>query len=383
MNSSSVGSSRSRIVLLAVLALAGAGLVSAILALEAPEDLAGEEPEGRVERVALRQVAGVSDDDEDDSGAGVAYLGVRLEEEVDLPEGGARVTEVVDESPAASAGLQEGDVIVEFEGEAVRGPAALTQRIRGREPGDHVTIGLKRDGRRETLEVELGRRSGLLVPLRGFGEGKSWIVDPEAIEHWKEHAEEWQEHAEHLREQLGDPERWRQPLLRWRGAWGKPKLGVQLVETTEELRRHLGGRDDAGVLVSRVLAGTPAERAGIRVGDLILEVDGESVETAGDIVEALEDRDGTTFPIRLVRDRRELTVDVAIPEIDDEEPSGPRAAAHAPPRWALPGIAPLPPPPPPPALPAPPPPAAAPPAPFAPCPPAPPPVPGQVGLTAV
>ena len=69
-----------------------------------------------------------------------AYLGVLLEEETEDPEGGARVTQVVDDSPAAEAGIREGDVIVGFDGEMIRGPVGLTRRIHEREPGQTYSI---------------------------------------------------------------------------------------------------------------------------------------------------------------------------------------------------------------------------------------------------
>ncbi|NIS30982.1 MAG: PDZ domain-containing protein, partial [Actinobacteria bacterium] len=51
------------------------------------------------------------------------------EEETDLDEGGARVTHVMDDSPADRAGLRRGDVIIGFNGKTIRGPAGLTKQI--------------------------------------------------------------------------------------------------------------------------------------------------------------------------------------------------------------------------------------------------------------
>ena len=111
----------------------------------------------------------VSDDDYDDGSSYTvfemddsAFLGVTMEEETEHDEGGARINSVVEGSPAEDAGLQEGDIVVGFAKETIRGPVGLTKKIREREPGDKVQIVVLRDGRKRTLEIELGKRSAHL-----------------------------------------------------------------------------------------------------------------------------------------------------------------------------------------------------------------------------
>ena len=93
-------------------------------------------------------------------------------------------------------------------------------------------------------------------------------------------------------------------------------LGVGLAETTLELRRHLGGDDDSGALVDRVVSGSAAEEAGISVGDLIVAIDGEPVKGSRDIRRALEGRDGDRLRIDVVRDGSSVSIDVDLPEDD-------------------------------------------------------------------
>jgi S1-C subfamily serine protease len=86
---------------------------------------------------------------------------------------------------------------------------------------------------------------------------------------------------------------------------------------TPELRRHLGGDGDTGVLVARVIEGSPADRGGIAVGDLIVSVAGSSIEDAGDISRALEDQAGRTLELGVIRDGRLVSLQVRIAESYD------------------------------------------------------------------
>lgn len=234
-------------------------------------------------------------------GSGV-FLGVELEEEIDHPEGGARITRVVEDSAAATAGLEEGDIVVAFDGRTIRGPRALTNQMSDLEPGDKVSITVVRDGRERTLDVELGERKGLsFAPNIGlFG------CD-----------EDDDEDCEGFNFDFGN-------------LWGRPMLGVQLSEITDELREHLGGEPGVGILVSKVIEGSAAEDAGIEVGDLIVAVDGENVAGADNIREGLKNKTGQTFDVEVIRDGRPVTIDVTIPERDDDAPMGPRAFHFAP-----------------------------------------------------
>ncbi len=99
-----------------------------------------------------------------------AYLGVQLEEETEHPEGGARVTEIVDDSPADDAGLEEGDIIVAFDGHSVRGPVGLTKRIhdhRAGRPGlDHRHSRRRRANARDRDGQARRHVEGLQLQLR-------------------------------------------------------------------------------------------------------------------------------------------------------------------------------------------------------------------------
>jgi predicted metalloprotease with PDZ domain len=245
------------------------------------------------------------------------FLGVSVKEETGHPEGGALIENVVDDSPAEAAGLVEGDIIVGFNGKSVRGPRSLTEKIHDSEPGDSASIEIIRGGSRQTLTAELGERQGLMA----FGvEGA-----PHAL---RFDSGEWHEQMEGLQDSLKGL-KFTVPQIRGNMLFGlssRPKLGVQLVEATPELREFLGGTGDAGVLVGKVMSNMPAESAGIEVGDLIIALDGDDIADSGDLIEALADKNGETVRIDVVRDKRVRTIQVAIPEPDDDDDaSGPRA----------------------------------------------------------
>lgn len=291
--------------------------------------------------------AGVQRSDSDSEGEGRAFLGVHLEEETEDPEGGARVAGVVPDSAAEKAGLRSGDVIQKIDDKVVRGPLGLAESLRKHTAGDRVQITVSRDSKDVVLDAELGDRSDALkhrlAPLANLGE---WG------ERFGEHMGQLGEHFAHAYA-FGD----------------RPRLGVQLVELTPELREHLGGDREKGVLVSKVLDDMPAQAAGIRVGDLIVAVEDDEITDSGELVEALRERAGQQFSIRVIRDRRPVTLEVSLPDEDEDEADadGPRARYVAPPAPTAPVLADLPalpalPPPPPSLAPAAPPPPPAPPA---------------------
>jgi len=101
----------------------------------------------------------------------------------------------------------------------------------------------------------------------------------------------------------------------WFGDGPRGFLGVELTMLTPELRSHFGASEEAGVLVGRVEPESPADRAGVRVGDVITHVDGEPVGSTFDVVRAVGGKKaGEIVAIELVRDGRVETLSAAVAE---------------------------------------------------------------------
>ncbi|RMH41433.1 MAG: PDZ domain-containing protein [Deltaproteobacteria bacterium] len=103
------------------------------------------------------------------------------------------------------------------------------------------------------------------------------------------------------------------------------QLGVEVTSMTRELRKHFGAPADAGILVSRVEPNSPAARAGVRVGDVIVAVAGKNIDTPWDVWKALSGRrKGDKVAVVVVRDgkRRALTATLQRDAVDVDKAMG-------------------------------------------------------------
>lgn len=132
---------------------------------------------------------------------------------------------------------------------------------------------------------------------------------------WAGEAEDAQKKVDKRRVVVYGPDGKRQviegdsPLMR------RGYLGVGLTDLTPELRAHFGVPEGEGVMISSVESGSPAEKAGIKVGDILTSVDGQQIEASWDVrskVRRLED--GQQVPVELWRNGRAQTVTVTAAE---------------------------------------------------------------------
>jgi hypothetical protein len=97
-------------------------------------------------------------------------------------------------------------------------------------------------------------------------------------------------------------------------------LGVGLVELTPELRTHFGVPESAGVMVSHVEAGSPAEKAGVQVGDIITNIDGKSVDSSWALRDHIRElEDGANVALEVKRGKQGKTLNAAIEKRDHLE----------------------------------------------------------------
>jgi S1-C subfamily serine protease len=92
-----------------------------------------------------------------------------------------------------------------------------------------------------------------------------------------------------------------------------PRLGLQLIGLTPDLRSFYGAPPDRGVLVAAVEAHSAADRAKLRVGDVLVSVQGRAIESAGDASEALSRHaEGQPVALAIVRDHELITTQAIV-----------------------------------------------------------------------
>ncbi len=235
---------------------------------------------------------------------GSGWLGVTIDEvsedkakELKLPAvRGVLLTEVEDNSPAAKAGLKTGDVITEYDGERVEGTAAFRRMVRETPPGRTVQLTYWRDARSQSASVELeSRQNEMQVNMQ----------------HMMPHQFVYDFHGMPDMPNMPD-----MPMMFGRA----PRLGIEAMDLSEQLGQYFGAPDGQGVLVSAVLADTPAAKGGLKAGDVITKLDGDAVHNAGELRAKLQEKHAEkTVTLTLLRKGAEMTLTV-----EPEQPTPPK-----------------------------------------------------------
>ena len=99
---------------------------------------------------------------------------------------------------------------------------------------------------------------------------------------------------------------------------GRPRLGVSIQDLTPELAAYFGVKN--GVLVSEVSGDSPAQKAGVKAGDVITTVNGQQVDDGGKLRDLVGTADGSTRELTLgiVRDKKEMSVKATLAADDSQ-----------------------------------------------------------------
>ena len=212
-----------------------------------------------------------------DSGKG--YLGVNIEKMSlgDKEEFGVKfgvlVIKVTKGEAAEKAGIKKYDVIQYFNSEKMRRPDDLVEAVRENKPGTQAKIKLVRDGKDKELTVTLGEVK------------------------FKSHSFKWKD----------------KDGKKFLFVSGRAFLGVHLQNLNKDLAEYFGVKEDGGVLILKVSADTPAEKAGLKAGDVIVKFNDKNISNSKDVTKILADlKKGDKADIQIIRHKKKKTVKAEI-----------------------------------------------------------------------
>ncbi len=259
---------------------------------------------GKQDPAQIEVLPGIDKDDLNivigDDGSG--WLGVETHEvtadkakELKLSaERGVVLGKIVPDSPAAKAGLKENDVVTEINGQRVEGTAQFRRMIHEIPAGRSIQLTVWRDGRAQTISATLGKSEErrhamkMVSPMPGTFSFRM----PEIPEI---------------------------PSMEWNGSMllgGQPRLGIDAEDLSGQLGAFFGAPDGEGILVREVNSGSPAEKAGVKAGDVITSINGERIRTVGELREKLsakhDDKD-RTVKLGVLRNKSEISLTVELP----------------------------------------------------------------------
>jgi serine protease Do len=212
--------------------------------------------------------------------------------------GGVLIQDVREDSPAARAGLMNGDIVVEFDGERVRSVDHFTRLVRETPAGRAVKSTIVRAGSRRELDI---------TPQAG-DQFAGALPDVQQLERRLRALPE-------LRNRQGLPDDLDPtPDLQ---VTPRGQIGIALAPLTEQLASYFGVRE--GVLVQTVTNGSAAAQAGMKAGDVITAVNRRPVQNVDDVMRAMRSaKPGSALDMRVFRDKKEITVKVIVPELITE-----------------------------------------------------------------
>ena len=216
---------------------------------------------------------------------------------------GVIIEEVADDSPASKAGLKKGDVVLEFDGERVRGVRHFTRLVQETPAGRRVQTSVMRDGQKLNVTIE-PRASG----------GFSYFGDDDRMSVLRDLADGWR--VDIPKPAPAPPAAPKPPAppafpafpdfdtFVWRSGNG---LGISVGDLPDQLAQYFGTKD--GVLVTSVTDNSAAAKAGIKAGDVLTSLNGRDVTSPSDLRRRIQElKDGDEFTVGIVRDKKATTL---------------------------------------------------------------------------
>lgn len=201
-------------------------------------------------------------------------------------EHGVEVSSVAEDGPAAKAGIKEGDVVLEFNGQPVQGTTQFQRMVREVPVGRQVKLTIWRNGAAQTVTATVGENKQNMIT----SDDGNWNFSMPTM-----------------------PPMPPMDMPRFQMSSQNPMLGIEgeSLGQQEQLAEFFGVQE--GVLVRNVKKGSPADKAGLKAGDVITKVDDSKVTTTSEITRTLRALKGKkTVTIIVMRNKHEMPLTVTI-----------------------------------------------------------------------
>lgn len=238
-------------------------------------------------------------------------------------DGRVEIGEIDPESPAALAKLREGDIILKLDDKDIASREILGSEVRKRKPGQEVVLKIERDGKPMDVKVKLGelpedqaikemeiRFPGIFPPLAPKAQPPS------------ARAPLWDKPSPPPEAKKAVPGKPPQPPFKqtFPSLEMRKYIGIYPDELNPELAAYFGIKEGTGIIITKLTENGPAQKAGLKVGDVIVRVDGKRVESRNDLIDLIQDKKkGDKVKVEFLRDKKPMTLDIAV---EEEELSG-------------------------------------------------------------
>src|SRR6185369_12803842 len=213
---------------------------------------------------------------------------------------GVGVTQVVKDSPAEKAGLRKDDVILRIDGENVSSVRKLNRLVSELAPDQSVRVSFSRGGAEQEVTATVTKRLNQSFAgdlLRG--DPKMWKFEGPDMKSFK-----WEGVPFGRGDLFGNDGNFSFALGNTR------RIGVSTMELTKQLADYFGITSGKGVLVTSVTDDGPAAKAGVRAGDVITAIEGEEVDSPGDLSRVMNRKKEGDVTLTIIRNKSQQTIRV-------------------------------------------------------------------------